>query len=386
MASLRRRQRSDGTINYEVRSVDPETGKQVSVPFDSETEARKYMTVLGTHKGNVRQSLVTLSASRRSVPLVVEVLSEHIDLLTGVSPGQLTRYRHQVRDHMSGPLGATPIDTVDLRHVTRWIQGLVNQGLSAKTIKNLHGLFSSAMKTAVRLGYRASNPCVGVALPKSTATEDAMCVLTHGEFRLLLDAMAPRYRLFIRFLVGTGLRWSEATALQVSDFDFAAKSPTVRVTKAWKRGEDGKDYLGAPKTHRSRRTVSLPPKLAVELREFCRTARAADLVFQNARGRRVLQHTFWETNWVAAINRAQNPVDAEGRPDPDALRLTKRPRIHDLRHTHASWLIAIGEDLPTVQRRLGHESVSTTINIYTHLMPEQHLSAARAAQDALDLV
>ncbi len=369
-----------------MRSVDPKTGKQVSVPFDSETEARKYMTVLATHQGNVRQSLVTLSASRRGVPLVVEVLAEHIDLLTGVSPGQLTRYRHQVRDHMSGPLGATPIDTVDLRHVTRWIQGLVSQGLSAKTIKNLHGLFSSAMKTAVRLGYRGSNPCVGVTLPKSTATEDAMCVLTHAEFRLLLDAMAPRYRLFILFLVGTGLRWSEATALQVSDFDFEAEVPTVRVTKAWKRGADGTDYLGAPKTNRSRRTVSLPSKLAVELQEMCSKLKSVDLAFQNARGRRILQHTFWETNWTAAINRAQNPLDENRLPDDSAPRLTKRPRIHDLRHTHASWLIAICEDLPTVQRRLGHESVSTTINIYTHLMPQQHLSAAKSAQDALDLI
>jgi len=386
VASLRRRQRSDGSVNYEVRSVDPKTHKQVSVPFDSETEARKYMTVLEAHKGNIRQSLVTISASRRSVPLVVDVLAEHIDLLTGVSPGQLTRYRHQVRDHMSGPLGATPIDTVDIRHVTRWIQGLESQGLSAKTIKNLHGLFSSAMKTAVRLGYRSSNPCVGVSLPKSTATEDAMCVLTHGEFRILLNSMAPRYKSFIKFLVGTGLRWSEATALQVADVDFNAQTPTVRVTKAWKRGGDGKDYLGAPKTQRSRRTVSLPPVLAEELTAICRGREPDELVFVNARGSRILQHTFWETNWSTAVDRAQSPTHDDGSPDNNAPRLNKRPRIHDLRHTHASWLIAIGEDLPTVQRRLGHESVSTTVNIYTHLMPQQHLSAAKAAQAALDLV
>lgn len=386
MASLRRRQRSDGSVNYEVRSVDPKTHKQVSVPFESETEARKYMTVLETHKGNIRQSLVTLSASRRSAPLVVDVLLEHIDLLTGVSPGQLTRYRHQVRDHMSGALGVTPIDTLDIRHVTRWIQGLEEKALSAKTIKNLHGLFSSAMKTAVRLEYRASNPCIGVKLPKSAATEDTMCVLTHAEFRLLLNEMAPRYKTFVKFLVGTGLRWSEATALQIADVDFGSSTPTVRVTKAWKRGADGKDYLGAPKTQRSRRTVSLPPVLAEELSAICQGRGLQELVFVNANGRRVLQHTFWETNWATAINRAQNPTLEDGSPDDVGLRLTKRPRIHDLRHTHASWLIASGEDLPTVQRRLGHGSISTTANIYTHIMPEQHLSAARSAQAALDLV
>lgn len=213
-----------------------------------------------------------------------------------------------------------------------------------------------------------------------------MCVLTQAEFRLLLDAMAPRYRLFVTFLVGTGLRWSEATALQIKDVDFDGATPTVRVSKAWKRGADGTDYLGAPKTKRSRRTVSLPPKLALELAEAVDDLAPTDLLFRNARGRRVLHQTFWETNWVTAINRAQNPTKPDGEPDVDASRLRKRPRIHDLRHTHASWLIAAGEDVATVQRRLGHESVSTTINIYTHLMPQQHLSAARSVQSALDMV
>jgi hypothetical protein len=60
------------------------------------------MTVLGAHHGNIRQSLVTLSATRRSVPPVVDEIREHIDLLTGASRGQLTRYRHQVRDHLVG--------------------------------------------------------------------------------------------------------------------------------------------------------------------------------------------------------------------------------------------------------------------------------------------
>lgn len=143
------------------------------MPFDSETEARRYMTVLGTHRGNIRQALVTLSASRRGVPLVAEVLHEHIDLLTAVSPGQLTRYRHQVRDHMSGARRCAhrrrrqPLrQTVDPRSCT--------PGHGSKDHQKPPRLFSSAMKTAIRLGYRSSNPCIGTALPKSNTTEDPM--------------------------------------------------------------------------------------------------------------------------------------------------------------------------------------------------------------------
>ena len=78
-----------------------------------------------------------------------------------------------------------------------------------------------------------------------------------------------------------------------------------------------------------------------------------------------------------------NPLRADGSPDPDAPRLTKRPRVHDLRHTHASWMIAAGVDLFVLQRRLGHESITTTTETYAHLLPDQQAAAAAAAGRAL---
>src|SRR5450759_4633320 len=87
--------------------------------------------------------------------------------------------------------------------------------------------------------------------------------------------------------------------------------------------------------------------------------------------------------WTLAINKAQNPVDSNGEPDPDARRLTKRPRIHDLRHTHASWMLAEGMDMFTLSRRLGHETYATTDSRYSHLMPAQQLVAANVAAAAM---
>ncbi|WP_087508671.1 tyrosine-type recombinase/integrase [Cellulomonas iranensis] len=70
-------------------------------------------------------------------------------------------------------------------------------------------------------------------------------------------------------------------------------------------------------------------------------------------------------------------------PDPDAPRLTKHSRVHDLRHTHASWMIAAGTDLRILQRRLGHDSITTTTETYAHLLPDQQRAAADAAGRAL---
>ena len=65
-------------------------------------------------------------------------------MLTAVAPGQLVRYRQQVRDHLSGPIGVTPVDNLDMRVISGWIQHMQRRGLSAKTIKNVHGLLSAA--------------------------------------------------------------------------------------------------------------------------------------------------------------------------------------------------------------------------------------------------
>ena len=80
----------------------------------------------------------------------------------------------------------------------------------------MHGLFSAAMTTAVRLGYREDNPCAGVELPKSQATHDEMTVLTRDEFALLLSKVVAVLPAARPLLVATGLRWGEATALTVA--------------------------------------------------------------------------------------------------------------------------------------------------------------------------
>jgi integrase len=59
------------------------------------------------------------------------------------------------------------------------------------------------------------------------------------------------------------------------------------------------------------------------------------------------------------------------------------PRLHDLRHTHVAWLIALGTPLPVIQARLGHEKITTTIDTYGHLLPELQKAAADAASSVL---
>ncbi len=104
------------------------------------------------------------------------------------------------------------------------------KGLSAKTIKNVHRLLSAALKRATVLGYFEDNPCRGVPLPKSTATDDDKRLLSHAEARLTIDAIPDHYRLLIRVLLATGMRWGEGNALKVSDLDLGAETGSVRIS------------------------------------------------------------------------------------------------------------------------------------------------------------
>jgi integrase len=130
---------------------------------------------------------------------------------------------------------------------------------------------------------------------------------------------------------------------------------TVDIRRAW-RYVAGEGYqLGPPKTRRSTRTIDVA---ATTLVKFDLTG---DWVFTNSgRGGHgddgpVRTYNFNSNVWVPALVRAKEAG------------LTKRPRVHDLRHTNASWLIQAGVPLPVIQRHLGHQSIQTTVDRYGHL-------------------
>ena len=173
------------------------------------------------------------------------------------------------------------------------------------------------------------------------------------------------------FLAGTGCRWWEATALTWADVAMHSAPPTIRITRAWKKAK-GRPLLAYPKTSRSLRSVSLFPDLVAVMGD---AGEAGAYVFPNMWGGNLSHAHFRERVWVPAVTKAtdRDACEAVG-----LTPLTRVPTIHDLRHTHASWLIARGVPLPYVQARLGHESITTTVNVYGHLVADAHEQMASA--------
>src|SRR6202011_6144195 len=120
---------------------------------------------------------------------------------------------------------------------------------------------------------------------------DETVFLTPSEFTLLRDHIEkPRWKSLATWLVATGMRFSEATALTAADIDGDAR--TCRITKAWKYSGDYRPTIGPPKTKKSIRTISLPPP-ALEVVDLT----AAGLLFTNGAGNPVRAQEFFNGGW-----------------------------------------------------------------------------------------
>jgi integrase len=197
-----------------------------------------------------------------------------------------------------------------------------------------------------------------------------MTLLTPDEYQLLRASFTPRWWLLLDFLVASGCRFSEATALTPADVDRV--NGLVRINKAWKRTPDGYE-LGQPKTRRSNRTINLPSSL------IDRLDYSHEFLFTNSDGGPIRIYS-WRTNvWYKSLEKAQRKDPK----NPDKPVLEKDVRVHDLRHSCASWLLGKGVPLITVSAQLGHEDTSVTVKIYGHLDRTAGQAAATVMADML---
>jgi integrase len=334
---------------------------------------------------------------REELQTVAQYADHYINAKSGVEGKTLDHYRMFIRLHIGPTMGDLPLDAVTKEMVAGWVNFQAEDGHAAKSIKNRHGFLSAMFQSAVDDELITRNPCAKTNLPDSERGE--MVFLSPDEFTTLLSYIPVWYQPLVQILANTGVRWGEATALKPGDFDLDATDlagdpqPTVRISRAWKSSVARGWYLAAPKTKRSKRLLTLPVDMLPILRPLVESGR--EFVFTNSRGGAIRQQNFWSGVWnparrlanglppfTAAKGSADKPWEARSMGvwdrKPAVKPLGKVPRIHDLRHSCASWLIADGIPLTVVQLQLGHESIKTTSDIYGHVTPGMMSSAAKS--------
>ena len=337
-------------------------GRQTSESFDRRKDAEtfaKWLDALG-EQGAVDK--LYEGDQSPDVPLLDQLAADHIAHLTGIEDGTRKTYTRLWDRTWSPLIGHVRADQIGADQVRKAVNDLAER-YSAKSLANQRGLLAAVLDRAVEQGHLTKNPSKRLRLPRAGETERVeMRILTPDEFEQIINRVPESYRGFVQFLAGTGCRWGEAVALRVEDW----QTPNVRIRRALKWSPDNQRQIGPTKTKRSNRTVAVGATLAGVLDAACEGKERGDLIFTAPRGGAILHRTFWSRVWLPAV---------EG--------LDPRPRIHDLRHTHASWLLGAGVPIHVVQLRLGHESIKTTVDTYGHLMPDAQAAAAAAAELAL---
>lgn len=345
MASIRRRERKDGTPYWGVNFI--EDGRQTSVSFNVEADAGKFKTILESLGPDRAREIANAPKRETLTPsLTVEQwVKHHIDHLTGVQGATIAKYRAYLDNDIGPYLGTVPLRLLSRDDVKAWVNSMDEAEASGKTIKNKANFLSGALNAAIIAKEIPSNPFLGVRLPEWDRREKVY--LTHEEFQILLDGVTEYWKPLVRFLVASGCRFGEATALKPADI--SPTGGTVRIHRAWKDKVKGCYELGSPKSKASRRTIDVDPE------ELKALDLSGEWVFTNRDGGPVRMQGFHRRVWTPALERAKENG------------LTKDVRIHDLRHTCASWMIHGGIDYMVVQAHLGHESITTTIDTYTSL-------------------
>ncbi len=338
-ASVRVRTIPRGEPRWQLRyRVD---GRPGSRTFTTEEAAARWLAVFKA--AGPEEALALLDTAETgdqpSYDLTVgEVVTRYVETASGITEGTRGSYRQEAARDILPALGPLPLVALARDTVRRWINSLAapltdleiaahrslrprctpatdgrpardcralkqrRDGLSGKTIANRHGLLSAACTWAVENGYLTANLCRGVRLPTTLRRDPVF--LSAAEVAEIAGTVDARYRDLVIVLAGTGLRWSEATALRVNDIDFTRSSAVlVHVRRAWKDTDQGPMVLGPPKSPKSRRTIPLrhPSPVVDALRRAVAVRPGGAWVFTSPKGMVLRNGSFHGRVWGPAM-------------------------------------------------------------------------------------
>lgn len=234
--------------------------------------------------------------------------------------------------------------------------------LSHNTVNKIMILLKKIFDTGVRKSLIDKNPVENLRkLPISKPTIKFWSVEEFNEFRKLITSDEISYNLFFTIAFFTGMRLGEILALNWYDINLITN--TIHITKT-AYFVHGTNHINSTKTRAGTRHITINHKLARMLGDW--KEKQSDLLKEfttDTESLQVIQST--------PLPITKNMIDKKFKQILARNNYLKKIRIHDLRHSHASLLINQGEDYLVVKERLGHASITTTIDTYSHLYPSK---------------
>ena len=360
MAWVKERNTDDGDKRFVACYRDPEGRQRSAGTYSSRRAAER--------AGNREEAKVREGSwhdhSRGQVTFAdyVETVwlpSKHVETST------LAAYRSYLDKHFIPTFGRRPMGKILPSEIQRWVTTASatdpatgdGNGLSAASVRKYHTMLHSIFERALRDRVVTFNPCTHTELPK--VVKKKARTLTPAEYVAILASLPARHRLMVETAINTGLRWGELIALKPRHLDLLKRTLTVEETiveVSIKNSPTGARMLTKPYPKDNEpRTIGLPTDLVAQLAAHITDCglKPGELLFATRDGTPISRNTFRTRVWLPAIK---------------ASGLDFNVRVHDLRHAHASWLLAGGSDLKSVMDRMGHDQITTTQK-YLHTLP-----------------
>ena len=366
---IRKRTSKTGAVSYQLvieTERDPVTGKRersyFTYPTKKQAEAELQHKIYALNTGGVQ----TAPSSMKLKDWLTEWMNVYKKDLEATSRAS---YLERIDYRITPYLGNVPLKNITPSAVQQWLNTLqTTEGLAPKSIANLFNIFNPAMERAVVNNMIPSNPCAHAVLPKKQPYRAQ--VYNRQQIQQLF-ALVKDTDMELIVLLGLylGLRRGEMVALQWSDVDLTngivhihrncvlAKGKTV--TKAPKSAAGVRSIpLGAPQIQQLKAAYKqyLEDKLA-----WGKGFKDNDLVIRKPDGSPYNPDSISQ-KWERFVKNSGLPVI----------------RLHDLRHSCATALVAAGVNPKTVQTLMGHANMQVTMGIYVHSTPQMNQAAATA--------
>ncbi|MEO7555953.1 MAG: tyrosine-type recombinase/integrase [Acidimicrobiales bacterium] len=352
---------------YRARYRDP-LGSQRCETFTRKTDAERFL----------REQQVDIERGRWIDPDGAEVAlttwaGEFLLLARRLSPTTVATYRRDLDRYVLPRFGSYRLGRLPADEIENWLNDEIAAGIAPSSVHRHYRTLRRVLQVAVEKQKLLTNPCDRVQPPRVPARE--MVFLSWDEAVDLGESMHERYRALIYLAVDSGMRWSEMVGLRRCRVDLRRRK--VRVTDQLIRLEPGEWLRKEPKTAAGVRSITISSEtaalLATHVERFGAVGPDA-LVFTNKAGNPLISSSFWQHYFQPALARAG-----------------VKCRFHDLRHTSVALAIAEGAHPKAIQTRMGHSSISVTLDRYGHLFPEldeaiavsfgERLAVARAERE-----
>lgn len=341
-------------------------GKKIRKRFPRETEARSWRAEAkrALDHGTLRAPTKTTLREAAEEWLAGAELGE-VTNRSGqpYKPSTLRGYRRDLDEHVLPEVGNRKLSALTTSELQELVDRWQGEAKPASTVRNrIKPLQAIYRRARARAGLSA-NPTRDLELP--APRPDEVEVVAAADAARLLEPLPVSDKPIWASALYAGLRYGELRALRWRAVDFAAG--TIRVEESW----DPKAGPIEPKTRTSRRTTPMPDPL----RELLQNHRAL-------RGKPAVDELVFGLDSGGPFNSAAlyHRADAAWR----EASLNGRLRLHQARHSYASYLIAAGANPKAISTFMGHSSISLTYDLYGHLMPGTEVEVASLLDSYLE--